>query len=179
MANVMKVSLHASGSWSWGFVAEDKAIPSLKSGESRHKDIWPAPPEFVPGWRRAYCIDIPGCELRQWDEQKTDDVTWVQLTPNDVAYVEVLIAEVGSTSVFRLDNCIDLAALALPSRGEARIVVRRVPWTEQDRHWAAGYRAMAIAQAPKAALKGTGGLRVALFAVLPDGARAVTELAST
>ena len=163
--------------WSWGFISDDKAVPPLKPGESRTRTSCRA---TGISYRVASRVLHRHSRVRvaPVGRKKADDVVWVTLKEEDVAYIEVLIVEVGTTSIVEVENTIDLAALSLPSRGEARIIARRMTWTEQDRDWAEAYRAMATAQAQFAKIKDAVVPRLGLFAVLQDGARSVVELAA-
>jgi hypothetical protein len=121
---------------------DEKAKPWVPPGASRHLDIWRKPEEFLPGWRRAYCIVIPGPELRVWSEPSirnaAEGVTWLALPSVDHAvYLEILAVDVGTSSVVEVDDAIDVAALKFSSGAGleviARIAVQRWPARRRDR----------------------------------------------
>ena len=140
------------------------------------------PPDFHPGWRRAFSIAIPGRELRNFPGEDDTEVAWVPLfSLDDVAYIQVLLIAAGTTSVVRFDNAYDIVALALPSRGEVRVLVWRGPWTERDRHWADEHRAAVVAQARESLGfdNPSPSTRVSLHGILTDQTRSVVELAAS
>ena len=79
IAGVEKFSFHESGSWQHSIVSQ-QAHNYVADGQSRHMDIWPRPPEFVPGWTRALGIRIPTNGLRVLPGEATSRVTFVEPT---------------------------------------------------------------------------------------------------
>jgi hypothetical protein len=119
VAGIMKISLHATGSWSYGFVSDEKARPFLGPDRGRHAEVWQKPNEFHPGWRRAYRIIIPGPELRIHAPgvPLDENVLCVPLrkAQERIAAVEVLLIEARIETIMNFTGALDLAALNLPS----------------------------------------------------------------
>jgi hypothetical protein len=113
LANVQKISLHKSGSWSYSFVSEDKAEPFVAPGASRHLDIWQRPSEFGDGWRRGFAVILPWTELRLWPEVEEGAVEFV-LHPGHGHWViiEIVFGAAGTTRSPVFDQMYAVGALS-------------------------------------------------------------------
>jgi hypothetical protein len=129
----VKLSLHGSGSWQAGLTEESPA--HLRSGASRHWDIWKRGGELAPGMVRAWYLLIPDQELRVADyDNKAYKLPPVG--PEHAASIEFLImSNEGPTVDFDVAHIVGRWRLA--GRNESCLVVaRRIPWTSEQRTWA-------------------------------------------
>lgn len=64
-ADLIKLSLHKSGSWQWAITKEYASGPSpvLPASGDRMLDKWECPPEFAPGWVKAFQVFVPSSEV--------------------------------------------------------------------------------------------------------------------
>jgi hypothetical protein len=182
VVDTIKVSLHASGSWSAGFVSHDRARQYMLPG-LRHMEIWPKPEPFLPGWRRADAIVLPGPELRPWPDTAAvpDDVAWVPLrdATRNALTIEIVLIDGDSDAVVRIPETFDLAALVLPSGAEVRIVLHENEWIEERRRWADAMRQMARVTGPQDLFNGKIECpRLGFYSETPERLHFVTELAA-
>ncbi|MGN9913594.1 hypothetical protein ACTMTJ_39285 [Phytohabitans sp. LJ34] len=145
IAGVQKISLHASGNWSYSFVSDTKAAPFVPEGASRHIDLWEQAPPFDAGWRRGYSIIVPWTDLRRWPEVERGDVVFAP-HPGDGywVYVEIVFVAAGTQTRLVLDEMYALGNMRLVDGGEVKIIARRVrpSWEEAGRLAAAREQAL-------------------------------------
>lgn len=90
-ASEMKVSLHASGKWRSGFTDQhlQRANPLISLDRDRALDKWERPPQFAPGWTRAFTITVPASEIVASDVvvSDPDEIIWIDPLPEGWATV--------------------------------------------------------------------------------------------
>jgi uncharacterized protein YfaT (DUF1175 family) len=101
-ASEMKVSLHGSGVWRDAFtekhLARENAL--IDSSRDRAVDRWSRPPEFAPGWTRAFAIIVPSSEVvpSEVEIAKPDDIIWIDPLPEGwETHLTVLLSAPGAT----------------------------------------------------------------------------------
>jgi hypothetical protein len=88
-ADVVKVSLHESGSWRWAFTREhlSTSSPVIPPGANRTVDMWQRPSEIAPGCIQAFQVWVPSSEVTMPEnpEAKPDryqkKIHWVPRAP--------------------------------------------------------------------------------------------------
>ena len=132
VASMVKMSLHQSGRWQYGFTDSPKARPWVENRESRHIDTWQRPPEFGPGVTRGCAIRFPHSELRVWPEGHTVSrkVAFVPAPrPGQYVQVEVLLMRATDPpATLDIDLGLLVAHLELASdMGGVGVVARLLP----------------------------------------------------
>jgi hypothetical protein len=97
VASDMKVSLHASGRWRAAFTEHHltRPKPLIPPGADRAIEKWTRPPEFAPGWTRAFLIIVPASEVVTSEAviEDADEVLWFERPPDGWAlHFDVLFA---------------------------------------------------------------------------------------
>lgn len=83
----IKVSLHESGSWQWGFTSQSSA-PGQIGMAQRHVDIWQRPEPLDPGVTLAMRLRVPPLGLSaETAETYRQDTVWVP-PPTDAEHIE-------------------------------------------------------------------------------------------
>ena len=176
LGGAVKVSLHQSGSWQVGLTTESPA--DLRSGGSRHWDIWKRGGELAPGTVRAWYLLIPDEELRVADhDSKAHKLPPVG--PQHAASIEFLMmCNEGPTVNF--DNAHVVGRWCLGGRNESCLVVaRRIPWTAEQQTWANSAREQAVAKAEAAGIQRLKEHRYYFHGHDAHGVRFGLELAAT
>lgn len=82
IARDLKVSLHPDY-WYFGFTKHhvERGSPVLPADADRKVKYWERPPEFAPGWTRAFSIIVPESELVPQSPYEGVDVVWFSAPP--------------------------------------------------------------------------------------------------
>ncbi len=99
LASELKVSLHPDY-WYYGFTDHHvkKGSPFLAPGEDRKRSVWERPPEFAPGWTRAFVILVPGSEVvAAPGRYEGSEAVWLPRAPDgEVTNFTVLLSKSGA-----------------------------------------------------------------------------------
>jgi len=146
-----KISLHESGSWRAGLTSESPA--HLRSGVSRHWEVWERGPAFAPGTVRGWYLLIPDQELRTGCTLDGKARQVPPVGPGHAVSIEFLMmTNQGPTAVF--DDAHIIGRWALRGRDESCLVIgRRIAWSEELKVWANAARSDATGQAESAGIK--------------------------
>jgi hypothetical protein len=140
IADVQKISLHKTGSWSHSFVSHEKAAPFVPPGASRHLTIWQRPPQFGEGWTRGYVVIVPWTELRRWPEPEKGDIVFAPDPGNGRwVHIEIVFVDAGTTTRLVFDEEMYLlGSLTLVDGSEVKVIARKVrPAPDEARRLAA------------------------------------------
>lgn len=145
----VKVSLHETGSWQAGLTAESPN--HLRSGGSRHWDIWKRGGELAPGTVRAWYLLIPDQELRAGTyDNKAHRIPPVGV--DHAASIEFLMMPNEGPTV-EIDDAHVIGRWRLEGRDESCLIVaRRILWTTELQGWADAARFQAAAHAKSAGI---------------------------
>lgn len=181
-AGVMKASLHESGSWQYGFINGPKAVAWVQDRGSRHLDLWQKPPEFGPGFTRAYMIAVPYSELRPWPESPREKGAVAFLPPpgiGEVVQIEiVLIRPTNPPVTLSVEHGLAVARLAFHGGDAVGVIARLLPWAPGSVESFKTYKASALAAADPARVAAAGMPRLALYGLDTDGTRMVIDAAA-
>jgi len=97
MAQVVKLSVHASGIWRWAW-PKDSALAREVSGD-RAQLRWTKPPPFVQGWRAGPTVLFPYAPVEGWGAdplETTKKVHWLEPpAKNRKVTVSLLLGDPG------------------------------------------------------------------------------------
>jgi hypothetical protein len=178
----MKASLHQSGSWQFGFTDGPNGAMLAQNWGSRHVDLWQKPPEFGPGFTRAYMIAVPSSELRAWPDPRAEKGKVTFLPPPadlEVVQIEIVLIRPSNPSVpLRVDQGLAVARLALRGGGAVGVIARLLPWASESIECFKAHKASALATSDLARVAAAGMPRLALYGLDGDGTRMVIDAAA-
>ena len=181
-AGLMKASLHESGSWQFGFIDGPKAVTWAQKVGTRHLDLWQRPPEFGPGFTRAYMIAVPHSELRAWPDSPVERGAVAFLPPpgyREVVQIEIVLTRpTDPPATLRVEQGLVIARLALRGGGAVGVIARLLPWASESVECFEAYKASELAATDPARLAAAGLPRLALYALDGDGTRMVIDAAA-
>ena len=146
LAQVVKVSLHASGRWRVAFTDDEMAsvVGGVSTGEDRAFQKWQRPPPAQHGFTMALQIAAPKPDIITPPVEDQVEVTWVPCPDNSEL---IFMVAFGGTVDEQASGTTLIYSEQLGNGEVVSLVWRTRPLTDRRRHTLVEHRRAAVAQA--------------------------------